>query len=1011
MIIIDSRDFVHLHVHTEYSLLESTCRLEALIQKAKSMNMKSMAITDKGSINGIIRFSQLAEKYGIHPILGCEMKVAEEETLIVLAVTNTGYETIVKWINFGFFEPVSRGDIIGLSGGRNGAIYQLLKEGEFFQAEEIAMKYVRWFGKENFYLEIQNHNFKDDNILIKRTIEFSNKLDIPVVATHDIHYLEPEDVRHLIVLKGQEGEEKGVKGQFYFSSQEEMKEKFCDFPEALKNTSLIAKRCQLKEKLEISRLPRFPIPDNENEETYLRKICLHGLHERFDFEILNCLEKHNIMKRLNYELDTIFRRQLASYFLIVWDMVNFARERKISIGPGRGSSAGSLVAFLLGITQVNPILHKLSFERFLSLDRLDLPDIDLDVCQRRRSEILEYIKEKYGHDKVIHVGVCNTFGTRGSIRKVGAFLRLKKKQVDIIASLLPSFRGIGGIRHCMETLPELKKLPVNQEPYKSLFTLAEKIEGLPHNYSSHPSGIIIGDKKLSCTIPLKQRSDGDFMTTFNKNDIKALGLLKFDLLGLRNLTIIEDIIESIHKLTGKEIEITNIDLNDQETFRTINDGNTLGCFQLESMGIRYIMRQIKPKNIEELAVLLALYRPGAFKAGIVKTYIKRRSGKEKIHYLCSELESILSSTYGLIIYQEQVMEIAHVIAGYSMGKADSFRRALAKKQVNAIALHRKRFVLGAINNGYTEHMASKLFEFLAQFAGYSFNKAHSISYAYISYWTIYLKIHYPKEYMASLLSLEGGYYDKKVYIRELKKMGIPLLGPNVNQSGIGFQSEKDGIRIGLDMIKGSGPRSVGALLYCRQKEGVFTSFEELIIRMKKYKVYKPVINAWINVGACDELGNNNRKKMFQSLNSTQIGILEYLSENGSNDYSEREKRKLEKELLGFSLRQVSQNRIKQFLEKYNVIPIETLSNADNNQRVRISGTIIHLRRQPTKNGEYLLNLLLQDHTDMVEVIIYTNAYKKYLYELNPEGIIVQGLLQKEDMKLYVIAEKIKSLGG
>lgn len=987
VIIINSNQFVHLHVYTEYSLLDSTCRLEALFEKAKSLGMNALAITDKNTISGVLRFHQLSEKYGIHPVVGCEMKVSEDETLVLLAANSDGYELLVKWINSGFpLQPALEGEIIALCGGNSGAIYNFLKKGENLLAEEMALKYASWFGKGNFYLELQHYNLTDDSILVKKTAELSEKTGIPLVATHSIQYLEPEDANVLNILKEQI-HERTATGHFYFPSAEEMMEKFRDYPEALKNTFLIAERCKFDGKLKVALLPHFPLPANENEERFLRKICFESLRERFNFEILDRIQKQSIIVQLNHELDVIMKRGLSSYFLIVWDIVNFARKNNIPVGPGRGSAAGSLAAFLLGITQVNPILHKLSFERFLSLDRDHLPDIDLDVCQRRRPEILAYIKEKYGEDNVVHLGVLNTFGTRGAIRKAGAFLNLKQ-QADLIAKLLPAFSGTGGIRHCLETLPELKKLPVNREPYKSLFYFAEKIEGLPNNHSSHPSGILMGDEKLSRVIPITRRPDGNPMTPFNKDDIQQLGLLKLDLLGLRNLTIIEDTLQSVHRLRGSRIELKNIRLDDPETFKTIAIGDTLGCFQLESMGIRYLMRKMQPKNLEELALLLALYRPGAWQNGIVETYLKRRNGKEDIQFMCPEMEAILSSTCGLIIYQEQVMEISNVIAGYTMGEADLLRRALTKKQADSLTGHRNRFVSGAVKKGHTEKKGSEIFDFLANFAGYSFNKAHSISYAYISYWTVYLKAHYPKEYMAALLSLEGGYYDKTVYIRETKKMDIRLLGPDVNRSCIGFQPEEAGIRIGINMIKGCGIQTTEALLYCLQKYGEFRSFQDFIYKMKRSHIKNPVLKVLINAGACDELEGYSNE-----------------------DYSEKEKRKLEKELFGFLLKQFPQDKLKNFCEKYQIVSIKSLYDLSGNKRVRISGAIIHLRRQPTNSGEYILCLVVQDHSEMVEVVIYPKVYKTFLYELNPKGIIIEGILRKEDMTLSVTAEKIKSLGG
>jgi DNA polymerase-3 subunit alpha len=663
--------------------------------------------------------------------------------------------------------------------------------------------------------------------------------------------------------------------------------------------------------------------------------------------------------------------------------------------------------YLLGITEVNPLLYGLSFERFLSPDRPDLPDIDLDVCQRRRQELIEYIKDRYGANQVVHIGVLNTFGTRGAVREAGKHLNLPEKHIDLLAKLLPSLSGKGGIRHCVERLPELSTLPLHKEPYQSLFRLAERLEGLPRNHSSHPSGILIGDGHLGCTIPLRRRADGSWMTTYNKEDICSLGLLKIDLLGLHNLTIMNDTLEAVFKRTGKKIELREIPLNDEKTYQTIASGNTLGCFQLESMGIRSLMRRMRPKNLEDLSLLLALYRPGAWQEGIVETYLRRRNGNEENHDLFPEFKPILAPTCGLILFQEQVIEIAQTVAGYSTGEGDSLRRALSKKSPDALNLHRERFIRGVLQKGRSEEEASAVFDFLARFAGYSFNKAHSVSYAYLAYWTVYLKTHYPKEYMASLLSTEGGYYDKRVYLREIAKMGIPLLRPDINRSGFGFKAENNGIRVGLDQIKGSGPEAVVSLLHSRQKEGTFTSLRDLVTRMKDYRVKKPVLKAWIASGACDDL-EGNRRQMINSLYSSQLHLFDT---HDPDDFSTDEKRRMEKGLLGFCLDRAPSKKWRQFLREYQIVPIEALPRMDHNARVRVSGAIIHSRRQQTPDGEYLLILVLQDHSEMVEVVLYPETYKAFLYQLNPRGIMIEGILRTKNMTCQVIAEKIKAFGG
>lgn len=1006
-------NFVHLHVHTEYSLAEATCRLENLLQTAKAWNMNSLAITDKGTINGAIRFCEMAERYGIRPIVGCEMTVeGTGETLLLLAVTNRGYEQIVESLNRGsWVPPTAQGDLIALSGGRKGRIHRLIASGEMELAERQALLYADWFGKDHFYLEVYHHGFSGDGALLERTVRLSERTGIPIVATHDVHYLVPEDAPLLHVLGQDKNAPPPTAGPFYLPSPQQMRDKFRHLPEALENTVRIAERCRFRPERGQYRLPRFSMTEEElegglNSDERLLTLCRKGLITRYEDP-----KNRTILDRMNKELELIRDHGLSDYFLIVWDIVQAARSLGIPIGPGRGSAAGSLVAFLLGITEVDPLIHGLSFERFLSPDRPDLPDIDLDVCHRRRQELLQYVKDKYGSDRFAHIGVLNTYGTRGAVREAGMYLGMPKKQIDVIAKLMPAFSGQGAIRHCLENLPELQKPLFRQDPFRSMFQLAERIEGLPHTHSAHPSGILLGDERLSRTIPLQSRVNGEPMTPFTKEDIKALGLLKIDLLGLRNLTVIHDTLDAIRSRASQRLEVNRIPLDDADTFHAICSGNTLGCFQLESMGIRQLMRTMQPHNIGELADLLALYRPGAWGEGIVETYLRRRRREETYRIPWPALQRILAPTYGLILYQEQVMAIAHEAAGYSMGEADSLRRALSGKSVEALTHHQEKFVRGAAGKGILEKEALALFDLLARFAGYSFNKAHSVSYAHLSYWTVYLKTHFPKEYMASLLSEGEGYYDKSVYLREIAKMGLSLLGPDINRSGFGFRAEDNGIRVGMEGIHGSGLESVKALLSARSQGGDFHTFTDFVNRMKPYRITRPVFEAWIASGACDRLWGN-RRQMLEALNEKPEESLDALLPSTLPDFTEQEKRKLEKSLLGFSL-QPAQSTAKwqKFMQSFNVIPIESLSGCRDSTRVRVCGTIIHSRRLPAKGGGYVLSLVVQDQTDMIEAVMYPDTYKAFLYELNPRGILIEGIVRTQEGKMHVVTHKIKALGG
>ncbi|CAH8246509.1 DNA polymerase III subunit alpha [Paenibacillus melissococcoides] len=1034
--------FVHLHVHTEYSLMEATCRLEDLLQRAAAWKMNALAITDKGGVNGMIPFCRLAAEYGIHPIVGCELQVGDsEDTLILLAATHRGYEHIVEQLNgTPFHPPAFHGDIIALSGGRTGSIHRLLASGRADEAAKQALQYIQWFGHGNFFLEAQHHGLADDDAALARTVILARDMKLPLAATHDVHYLDPEDAPLLHMIRERKKQPNpaapDTAGPFYLPSPLEMKAKFSHLPEAIANTARIAERCRFQPELGTNRMPAFRMPQmrsvespscsrsgaEENEsgklpqssDEALRQLCLQGMRKRFGSS--GTALDHPVgthapeLERMDQELEIIKARGLSDYFLIVWDIVRYARSRNIPVGPGRGSAAGSLVAYLLGITEVNPLLHGLSFERFLSPDRADLPDIDIDVCQRRRHELLQYLKDKYGEDQIAHLGVLNTFGARGAVREAGTYLNLPKKQIDVLAKLLPSFTGRGGIRHSLETLPELSKLPAGKEPFKSLFQLAERLEGLPHQHSAHPSGIILGDEQLARTIPLQRRPNGEPMTPFTKEDIKALGLLKIDLLGLRNLTLIHDTLASIHERTGEQIDLSVIPLDDPAAFETIGSGNTLGCFQLESMGIRRLLRRMQPHSISHLADLLALYRPGAWNEGIVDTYLRRHRGEEKYKLPLPELEPVLGPTYGLILYQEQVMAIAQAVTGCSMGEADSLRRALSAKSVEALSRHQQRFLQEAAARGVTDKEALGVFDFLVRFSGYSFNKAHSVSYAYLAYWTVYLKTHFPKDYMASLLSMEGGYYDKKVYLREISKMGLSLLGPDINRSGLGFHAEEEGIRCGLDAVHGSGPESVIALLRSRHRSGEFRTFPEWVERMRASRIKRPVLEAWIAAGACDRFGLHRREMIADVHEVPQAsGINDAAA--AIPDFTQAEKRKMEKALLGFSLQPSASRKWHEFVKRFNIVPIRALSEYGDNARVRICGTVIHSRRYPTQSGEYVLMLVLQDDTDMIEVVLYPTTYKSFLYELNPKGILLEGDVRKQNGQARVVADKIKALGG
>lgn len=1039
--------FVHLHVHSEYSFLDGACRLREIVARAKASSMPALALTDHGGLYGAIEFYQLARESGIKPIIGTEICLAPYFHLILLVKNRKGYENLVQLVSRShlkslYHKPVIQKEdltlyadgLIALSGCLSGEIPRLLLNGRYTEARTKALEYREIFGSGNFYLELQNHGLSQQircNRLLKQLAE---KTGIPLVATNDVHYLDRDEaaVQELLVsIRALENNYKSNSfklptPEFYFKSSEEMKYLFRETPEAVENTLKISRECNLELNLGAFCPPFFPLPQGVTPDEYLAALCQKGLKQRYS----NLTWE--IQQRLQKELEIIRKMKLAPYFLVVSDLVAFAREKEIPVGPGRGSAGGSLVAYTLGITGIDPIEHQLLFERFLNPERPDLPDIDLDLCQRRRDEILAYLYQKYGAEHVAQIGIFSTLGARGAVRDVGKALGVPRRIVNLIAGNLPHFSGKGGLEHAFSTLPEFKKIPINQEPFQRLISRAKSIEGRVRHCSTHAAGVVISQKSLSKVVPLQTSPGGEIITQYGPESLETLGLIKIDLLGLRNLTIIDDALKLIAKTRGIKLTPEKIPLDNPLTYELLQNGQTLGCFQLESSGMRSLLQKLKPVNLKDIIALLALYRPGPWDSGIVKSFLQRRHGKEPITYPHPSLEPILKDTYGIILFQEQVMQVANLAAGYRMGEADLLRRAIAKR-LPGLKGQEQKFIQGCLKNGFTEKEAIEIFQSLTRFAGYSFNKAHSTAYAYISYQTAFLKANYPEEFFASLLSSRTGYYNLSVYVEEARRRGIKILPPDINRSLYNFTVEDGAIRVGLGIIKGVGFQSVLEILNTRKQGGKFASFYEFCSRVNTAVVNRSILQNLINVGAFDSLGLSRPQllanmekvltvvKKFKKVRGTgQLSFFDFgvmPRDYGFNyyldipDYSWEEKIRLEQELLSISVREHPLAKFQSKLNDCSLKKTDQLLKLQEGSSVTVAGTVVSCRRQPIRNNRYMLIILLEDQFGQVEVILFPRTYQQYLYQLDPEGILVKGKLFFEGEQPRVIAQSIRALSS
>mgnify|MGYP000452445651 CR=1 FL=1 len=1046
-------EMVHLHIHSQYSIQDGLCSLDDLIKQAIKFKMKAVALTDHDGLYGAIQFYKKAKKAGIKPIIGCEIRVKDNQKsnqsyhLILLVKNKEGYSNLCQIItrahpsNPGSIPAIekeilakySKG-IIGLSGCKKGEIPLFLLQKKTEQAEEAAYWYQQIFGKENFYLELSFHGLAQEKEINSRLIEMGQKLKIPIVATNNVHYLEKKQASSQRLLN--KIANLGTKERFYhqkletdenyFKSPSEMEKIFFQVPQALKNSTEIANKCNLELNLGKIHLPVYPLPHSYSARAYLKKLCLEGLKKYYP------APSSEVIKRLQYELKIINQMGFAGYFLIVRDIVRFAKQNNIPVGPGKGSSAGSLVSYLLNITEVDPLKYQLFFERFLNPERTDLPDIDIDFGQLGREKIISYIFKKFGHNRVTHVSTISTYAARSAIRDAGRALGFLPQEINKIAQFMPIFSSPGVIRASLKHLPELKKLPCDREPLKSLFSFAQTIEGIPRHLSVHASSMIISDRPLSEAVPLEVTNQGEIVSQYEKESIKDLGLLKMDILGSRSLTVIKKALEML-KEKNININLNKIPLDDKSTFSALQKGKTLGVFQLESSGMSSLLRRLSPSHLGDVIAALSLYRPGPLDSGMTEHYLKRKQGEEEIDYLHPKLKPILKDTYGVILYQEQVMQVVSVFAGLSLGEADLFRRAISSRSPVEMERQRNNFLKKAINQGNPKEEAEKIFNLISKFAHYGFNKAHSTSYALISFVTCYLKVHYPAYYLASLLTYGMGYYSPDRYIQEARRFKVKVLSPDINKSGAGFTVEDGAVRVGLGKIKGMGEKHLKSILSLRERCKRFNSLYDFCYKTTPLRINQPLIENLIKVGAFNFTAYP-RSALLALLPLTLKEVRKRAKDGAQNKISEEKElynteliasgsipayhfsksfqMNLEKEILGLYISNYSLNKYDKILAHLPIKNSNQLLDYFHQKTILIRGVLIQARRQFTRQRKVMAFLLLEDEAGFFEVITFPAVYQKYSNLFRQEApLLIEGVLSKDSGSSKIIARKIVNINS
>lgn len=1059
-------DFVHLHVHSQYSLLDGAAPIDRLVKEAVAAGQRALALTDHGVMYGALKFYQAANEAGIKPIIGCEVYVAKRSRhdrqpkvdddpyhLVLLAENETGYRNLMKLVSLSHVEGFyyrprvdrellrshSEG-LIALSACLSGEIPHHLQAGNTAAAEKSAEWYRETFGPERFFLELQDQGISGQRRINKALVEMAGKIGVGIVATNDLHYIKREEAMvQDVLLCIQTGKNLNDRDrlrfptdQFYFRTGEEMAGLFSEAPEAIKNTLAIAERCNLRLEFGKYHLPEYQVPPPYDAFTYLEFLCHKGLKERYA-EVTPEVEE-----RLAYELSVIKKTGFAGYFLIVSDFVRYAKSRGIMVGPGRGSGAGSLVGYLLGITELDPLKFQLLFERFLNPERVSMPDFDIDFCFERRGEVIEYVKEKYGRDHVAQIITFGTMAAKGAVRDVGRVLGLPYSEVDKIAKLIPQAPGVT-LEEALRSSPELNRLIAEDEQVKNLFTIARALEGFPRHASTHAAGVVISAEPLTNYVPLARAAEGEYTTQFPMEDLEAIGLLKMDFLGLRTLTVLQNTIELIKEATGREIRLAEIPEEDGPTLSLLRSGQTQGLFQLESGGMRRLLMQLSPESFQDLIPLVALYRPGPLGSGMTEEFIRRRHGEREITYLHPSLAEILKSTYGIILYQEQVMEICSKLGGFTLGEADLVRRAMGKKKPEVLAAMRRKFVEGAAAGGISGQVAEEIFNLMEHFAGYGFNKSHSAAYALVAYWTAYFKANYPQAFMAALLTSVMGNSDKVgLYIEDCRRMGIPIYPPDVNYSRERFTVEGEGIRFGLMAIKNLGAGAIQSILEER-KNGPFTSLYDFCRRVDTGLLNKRVVESLIRAGALSSTGRS-RREMLEALDHAfeethrlssarrggQLSFLDLEEEfaasveerwTGGEEFPLPAVLAMEKEYLGVYL---TGHPLDPWREKFRENHIPTLAEVleevaedkiiTSPQEVIVGGVVDNWRRLSTKSGKAMATFRLEDMTGSLDVLVFPQLYERIYTEAgNDRVVVVKGRLDSTEEEKKLLASQIRWL--
>lgn len=1073
-------DFVHLHTHSEYSILDSTCKIDALLLKAKECDMPALALTDHGVMSGALEFYRKAQGYGVKPIIGSELYVApgnrfdkrvgkgekKYHHLLVLVENERGYRNLLKLVSLGYIEGFyykPRVDLellrryhdglIAASGCKSGEIPRLVVQGRTSEAEAKAKELREIFGVENLFIEIQNHGLEEELPLIEQLKALAKRLSLPVVATNDVHYLEKEDREaHEVLLNIQanktlydedrriyEGEE------YYFRSQEEMWEFFKGEKEALENTVKIAERCNLKLEFGSPLLPSYDLPSGyDGPNAYLEELTLQGARERYD-QIDDEIEE-----RLRYELSVIEQMGYATYFLIVQDFVKFAKKQGIPVGPGRGTAAGSLVSYCLGITNIDPLKYGLLFERFLNPERVSPPDIDIDFCMKRRDEVIRYVEESYGRDRVAQIVTFDTMAARSAIRDVARVLGTPYGEADRIAKMIPFgsslSEAVNGVR-------ELKRLYQEKPETRRLIDISKKLEGLVRNPSTHAAGVVIAPDKLIEFVPLQRLSDGAVVTQYNMKDLETIGMLKMDFLGLRNLTIIDDTLRSIREAKGREVEVNEIPLDDPATYRLLREGRTAGVFQLEGTGIRELLRRLEPAEFKDIIALLALYRPGPLESGMAQDFVERKQGRQEISYPHPDLKEILAETYGLPIYQEQLLNMARVLAGFTLGEADLLRKAIGKKDKRVMQEVRERFINGCLENDIPVEKALSLFSSIEKFARYGFAKSHSTAYALISYWTAFLKTHYPTHYMAALLTSVSSQYEKVAeYVQECRDMGIMVLPPDINESGVDFTAHDGRIRFGLAAIKHVGKGAVLSILEARDQGGEekaypFSSFVDFCRRVDPQVVNREALENLIKAGAFDrfstrkalldqvgvglelaqrvqlerrsgqrsfftaeeELPQISAGKEGASQRSAQFKCAKHIK-RAQEEFPQEMLLNFEKDLLGLYVSSHPLLKYKDQLSLCRSCSLNEIDEARMGKALYLGGRIDGVRVITTSNAKRMAFVKLEDLKGKVDVTVFPDLYEQRSELLREDKLIfLIGKAERRSGRIQVVADEIHPL--